>query len=324
MLCARVHCPRFSRDPDVTLMYFTIAWTTGQRGWYSCFSAVNKLPGQPTRDQSILPIQCFFSFPSFFCYGFHYCWWALSLLVHYHWCTICPGMRANPTIQQGIYNDRHVANLGSCVCSHLATHPTCLVYIATSQLDSLFWFIGEWFIVLLLLICLDKHHRFLQIRFGARGARRVQFCQFTIDLIYIKKRFSSFLFSLLGLCPFNLFLNYPVSVVDIPVGLKQLYCCGSISMLISWPWRNGSTPAWARNAQSDCAGELPSHIYWLWSLLPCLRYVSGKVPVDYCGGSDVGWHSWCFRTCSYMEWWGFQSTLRMCLIYVRDLANGRL
>lgn len=24
MLCARVHCPRFSRDPDVTLMYFTM------------------------------------------------------------------------------------------------------------------------------------------------------------------------------------------------------------------------------------------------------------------------------------------------------------
>lgn len=24
-------------------------------------------------------------------------------------------MRANPAIQQGIYNDRHVANLGSCV-----------------------------------------------------------------------------------------------------------------------------------------------------------------------------------------------------------------
>lgn len=187
MLCARVHCPRLSRDPDVTLIYLTMHRPQDSEVDIrsSCSSAVNKLPGQSMRDQSILPIHCFFL--SFF----FLLWFPLLLGGPFpylytttpYWCTICPGMRANQIIQQGIYNDRHVANPGSCVCSHLVAHPIFLVYIAISRPHWLFWIIGKWFIVLFLLIGLDKHHRFLQIQFGARGARRVQFCQFTIDLI---------------------------------------------------------------------------------------------------------------------------------------------
>lgn len=103
------------------------------RDWYSCFS-LNKLPGQPMRDQSIVPIYCFF-FP-FLVIACPYCLVDLdpffSLLVHCYWCTICAGMRANQAIQQGIYNsDGHasgcISNLPRLHCNS-ATWLNVLIY----------------------------------------------------------------------------------------------------------------------------------------------------------------------------------------------------
>ena len=139
-------------------------------------------------------------------------------------------MRANPAIQQGIYNDRHVANLGSCVLA-LWLHTqfasffffffimqfrnlTHCFYLSES--DSLFFY---------------KHHRF-RCRSGSEPAGPEGFNSANSQLTkYIKEKFS-FLFSFMDPCLIICF-EFTCLGCRYPPGIKAALLLWQHSMLIS-------------------------------------------------------------------------------------------
>ena len=137
-------------------------------------------------------------------------------------------MRANPAIQQGIYNDRHVANLGSCVLA-LWLHTQFAFFFFfimqfrnlthcfyLSESDSLFFY---------------KHHRF-RCRSGSEPAGPEGFNSANSQLTkYIKEKFS-FLFSFMDPCLIICF-EFTCLGCRYPPGIKAALLLWQHSMLIS-------------------------------------------------------------------------------------------
>ena len=138
-------------------------------------------------------------------------------------------MRANPAIQQGIYNDRHVANLGSCVLAlwlHTQFASFFFFFIMQfrnlthcfylSESDSLFFY---------------KHHRF-RCRSGSEPAGPEGFNSANSQLTkYIEEKFS-FLFSFMDPCLIICF-EFTCLGCRYPPGIKAALLLWQHSMLIS-------------------------------------------------------------------------------------------
>lgn len=130
MLCARVHCPRFSRDPDVTLMYFTMHGPQDSEVDIAAFQlSISFLGSQYETNRSYLSNILFLSF-------FFLLWFPLLLGGPFPYLYTTIDALSSPECVRIQQSSKGYTMITDLVCAHI--WPTCLVYIATSQLDSLF------------------------------------------------------------------------------------------------------------------------------------------------------------------------------------------